>query len=257
MTKNESNLIRLNRFLAMAGISSRRKCDELIQQGKVEVNGQKITQMAYRVNPDKDTIKFEGKVVSVRHEFIYILMNKPLFTVSTAHDEKGRKTVIDLVQIPERLYPVGRLDYNTTGALLITNDGDLTYYLIHPRFEVKKVYRALLNKLIRPIDLHHLQTGIDLDGFKTSPCKIKEIRIIDNCSYLEIEMHEGKNRQIRRMLQALDYEVEELERIEFAGIRVNDLKPGEWRELTSQEVKRLKKLVGQQKERVTSQPVDH
>lgn len=257
MKKSDPTLIRLNRFLAMGGIGSRRKCDELIRQGKVEVNGQQVIQMAFRVNPKRDTVKYNGRIVRITQTFIYILMNKPLFTVSTANDEKGRKTVIDLIQAPgsgpaeERLYPVGRLDFNTTGALLITNDGELTYHLIHPKYEIKKIYRALLNKLIRPIDLHKLQTGVELEGFKTAPCKISEIRIINNCSYLEIEMHEGKNRQIRRMLQALGYEVEELERVEFAGLRVNDLKPGEWRELTAAEVKELKKLVRQQKENIS------
>lgn len=247
MKQNDPNLIRLNRFLALAGIGSRRKCDEFIQQGKVEVNGEKITEMAFRVNPDTDVVKFAGKIVQPTQQFIYILMNKPLHTVCTVDDEKGRKTVIDLIDIPERLYPVGRLDFNTTGALLITNDGELTYYLIHPRFEVKKIYRALLNKLIRPIDLHRFRSGIDLDGFKTAPCKIEEVRIINNCSYLEIEMHEGKNRQIRRMFYALGYEVDELERVEFAGLRVSDLKPGEWRELTDAEVAKLKQLVNEQK----------
>lgn len=259
MKKNDPKSIRLNRFLAMAGIGSRRKCDEFIQQGRVDVNGQRIIQMAVLVNPDKDIVKFDGKIVEARKQFIYVLMNKPLHTVCTVKDEKGRKTVIDLVKMPayglveERLFPVGRLDFNTTGALLITNDGDLTYYLIHPRFEVKKVYRALLDKLIRPIDLHHFQSGLDLEGYKTAPCKIREIRVINNCSYLEIEMHEGKNRQIRRMFQTLGYELDELERVEFAGLHVNDLKPGEWRELTSPEIGELKKIVGRQKENIAAQ----
>ena len=255
MEKSNSKLIRLNRFLAMAGIGSRRQCDEFIRQGRVEVNGQKITRMALIVDTDKDKVKFDGKIVNANRQFIYIMLNKPLFTVCTVNDEKGRKTVVDLIKLPERLYPIGRLDFNTTGALLITNDGDLTYYLIHPRFEVKKVYHALLNKHISPIDLHRFQTGIDLNGFKTAPCKIKEIRVINNCSYLEIEMHEGKNRQIRRMFQELGYEVEELERVEFAGIRVSDLKPGEWRELTVTEVKKLKQLVEHQKEKISETPI--
>jgi len=261
MKKNDSNSIRLNRFLAMAGIGSRRKCDEFIQQGRVEVNGQKPIQMAVLVNPGKDIVKFDGKMVEARKQFIYILMNKPLNTVCTVKDEKGRKTVIDLLRMPayglteERLFPVGRLDFNTTGALLITNDGELTYHLIHPRFEVKKVYRALLDKHIRAIDLHRFQSGMDLDGFKTAPCKIREIRVINNCSYLEIEMHEGKNRQIRRMFQTLGYEVDELERAEFVGLHVSDLRPGEWRELTSNEIKKLKKIVERQKENVARQSV--
>jgi 23S rRNA pseudouridine2605 synthase len=258
MKKSDSNSIRLNRFLAMAGIGSRRKCDEFIKQGRVEVNGKKTIQMAVSVTPGEDTVKFDGKVVEARKQFIYILMNKPLHIVCTVQDEKGRKTVIDLLKIPptglvdERLFPVGRLDFNTTGALLITNDGDLTYHLIHPRFEVKKVYRALLDKHIRPIDLHHFQSGLNLDEFKTSPCKIRELRVIDNCSYLEIEMHEGKNRQIRRMFQALGYEVDELERVEFAGLNVSGLKPGEWRELTADEVRKLKKIVARHKENISA-----
>ena len=177
-------------------------------------------------------------------------MNKPLYYVCTVNDEKGRRTVIDLIKISERLYPVGRLDFNTTGVLLITNDGDLTYYLIHPRFEVKKVYHALLDKRISAIDLHRFQTGIDLNDFKTASCKIKEVRVIDNCSYVEIEMHEGKNRQIRRMFQELGYQVEELNRVEFAGIRTGDLKPGEWRELNKSEIKTLKQLIEYQKEKI-------
>jgi len=257
MKKSDSNSIRLNRYLAMAGIGSRRKCDEFIKQGRVEVNGQKIIQMAVSVTPGEDTVKFDGKIIEARKRFIYILMNKPMHTVCTVQDEKGRKTVIDLLKIPpsglvdERLFPVGRLDFNTTGALLITNDGDLTYHLIHPRFEVRKVYRALLDKLIRPIDLHHFQSGLNLEEFRTSPCKIRELRVINNCSYLEIEMHEGKNRQIRRMFQALGYEVDELERVEFAGLKVNRLKHGEWRELTSDEIKKLKKIVARHKQSIS------
>jgi 23S rRNA pseudouridine2605 synthase len=248
--KDKSNPIRLNRFLALAGIGSRRKCDEFIQQGKIEVNGKQVIHMAFLVDPENDIVKFKGKVLQPRKQFTYILMNKPLHYVCTVSDEKGRRTVIDLVKIPERLYPVGRLDFNTTGVLLITNDGDLTYYLIHPRFEVKKIYHALLDKRLSAIDLHHFQTGIVLNDFKTSACKIKEIRVLNNCSYVEIEMHEGKNRQIRRMFQELGYQVDKLDRVEFAGLKVGDLKPGEWRELSFDEVKKVKKIVEYQKGKV-------
>ena len=242
--------IRLNRFLAMAGVGSRRSCDNYIVEGRVSVNKQPVTRLGVRIDPDVDEVYFDGKRVERVKEFIYILMNKPLRTVTTVKDEKRRKTVIDLLGISERLFPVGRLDYYTSGALLITNDGELAYYLIHPRFEVKKVYRVMLNKIIRPIDLHHFQTGIMLDERKTAPCKVRELRRMGNRSYLEVELHEGRNRQIRRMFDALGYHVEELHRLSFAGLNVTDLKPGEWRELTAKEVEMLKSLVASQKDRV-------
>ena len=246
------NLIRLNRFLAQAGIASRRKCDELIAAGRVKVNGKVVTELGVRINPQKDKVEFDGKEVQIPEYFIYILMNKPRRVLTTARDDRRRRTVLDLLPIRERLFPVGRLDYMTTGALLITNDGEMAYYLTHPKFEVKKVYRVLLNKLIRPIDLHRFQHGIDLGDFKTAPCKAREIRRLDNRSLMEVEIHEGKNRQIRRMFAALGYEVEELHRKEFAGLKVDDLREGDFRELTPSEVKQLKQLIAQQKEKVLS-----
>ncbi len=244
------NTIRLNRFLAMAGVGSRRTCDTYILEGRVTVNDKPVTRLGVRINPNQDRVCFDGKPLESSHKFIYILLNKPIRTVTTVKDEKKRRTVIDLLGIPERLFPVGRLDYYTSGALLITNDGELAYYLMHPRFEVKKIYRVMINKIIRPIDLHHFRNGIVIDGRQTAPCKIREIRRPGNRSYLEVELHEGRNRQIRRMFEVFGYQVEELHRINFAGLSVNDLNPGEWRELTPGEVKRLKELVASQKEKV-------
>ncbi len=244
------NTIRLNRYLAMAGVGSRRTCDNYILEGRVKVNDQPVTRLGVRINPDEDHVCFDGKPLEITRRFIYILLNKPIRTVTTVKDEKKRRTVIDLLGIEERLFPVGRLDYYTTGALLITNDGELAYYLMHPRFEVKKTYRVMLNKIIRPIDLHHFQNGIMINGKQTAPCKAREIRRPGNRSYLEVELHEGRNRQIRRMIEVLGYQVEELHRINFAGLSVNDLNFGEWRELTAREVKMLKELVASQKEKV-------
>ncbi len=253
MEQKEKNRIRLNRFLAMCGVGSRRRCDEIIASGQVKVNGEVVTRMGVRIDPDQDVVEYQGERLTLQQNFIYILLNKPLRTVTTLKDEKHRKTVIDVVNIPERVFPVGRLDFNTTGALLLTNDGELAYFLAHPRFEVPKIYRVLLNKRIRPIDLHHFRTGVVLDGRKTAPCRVEELRIIDNCSYLEVELHEGRNRQIRRMFDVLGYQVKELHRIEFAGLRVSDLKEGEWRLLTEQEVGRLKKLIEERKDEVLSE----
>ena len=250
--KDHHHQIRLNRFLAMAGVGSRRNCDGFILEGRVKVNDKPVVRLGMRVDPETDVVEFDGKIIEPPNERIYILLNKPLRTVTTAKDDKKRRTVIDLIGAPRRLFPVGRLDYNTTGALLITNDGDLTYYLIHPRFQIKKVYRVMLNKVIRPIDLHHFQNGIDLDGRKTMRCKARELRRMGNRSYLEVELHEGRNRQIRRMFEVLGYHVEQLHRNNFAGMEVNDLNPGEWRELTSGEVRKLKALVERNKSEVTN-----
>ena len=245
-----NNLIRLNRFLAMAGIGSRRNCDTYILEGRVTVNDEPADRLGMRVDPENDVVLFDGKPVSPPQNLIYIILNKPLRTVTTAKDDRKRRTVIDLIGAPQRLFPVGRLDYHTTGALLITNDGELAYYLIHPRFQLKKVYRITLNKIIRPIDLHHFQNGVVLDGQKTAPCKAREFRRIANRSCLEVELHEGRNRQIRRMVEALGYQVEELYRVSFAGLHVNDLNPGEWRELSPSELGQLKKLVEAQKNEI-------
>lgn len=246
-TGPKRELIRLNRYLAMAGIGSRRSCDKYISEGRVKVNGEVVTRLGVRVDPERDQVTYDDQPVSPDEEMIYILVNKPLKTVTTARDERNRRTVLDLIGAPRRLFPVGRLDYYTTGALLVTNDGDLAYYLIHPRFEVKKVYRVMLNRIIRAIDLHHFQNGIMLDGKMTAPCKAQELRRMGNRSLLEVELHEGRNRQIRRMFEMLGYHVEELHRIEFAGLNVNNLKTGEWRELTREEVKRLKAEVAEYK----------
>ncbi len=239
--------IRLNRFLAMSGIGSRRKCDDLIAGGAVRVNGKVVTEMGVQVDPSTDVIEFDGQRIESAEKPVYILLNKPRRIVTTASDEKKRRTVLNIVDLRQRVFPVGRLDYNTTGALLLTNDGDLSYFLSHPRYEITKIYHVLLDRRIRPIDLHHFQRGIELDGHKTAACRAEEIRIIDNSSFMEVELHEGRNRQIRRMFEVLGYLVKELHRYEFAGLRVNDLREGEWRRLTPAEVNNLKRLVGKYK----------
>jgi len=236
-------MMRLNKFLAHAGIASRRKCDDLISAGFVRVNGTIVRELGVTIDENKDTVAFKGKEVRLITEYIYVLLNKPKGAVSTASDEFKRNTVLGLIGIPERIYPVGRLDYDTTGVLLLTNDGELTNRLLHPKYKTEKIYHALINQVVRPIDLHKLQKGIELDDEKTLPCEIREIRIVDNCSYLEIKLREGRNRQIRRMFEALNYSVEELDRISFAGITAGRLQPGKWRYLTQNELEELKEGV--------------
>jgi pseudouridine synthase len=238
----EKKEIRLNKYLATCGLGSRRKCDDLIAVGAIKVNGKVITEMGSRIDPDHDIVEYYNKVVQKQDRQVYILLNKPPRVVTTASDEKKRKTVLDLIDVKHRIFPVGRLDYNTTGALLLTSDGKLTYLLTHPKFSVSKVYRVLLDRRIRPIDLHHLRKGIKLDDRMTAPCKAEEIRIIDNASYLEVDLHEGRNRQIRKMMESLGYTVNKLHRIEFAGLRVDNLKVGEWRRLSSLEINQLRQL---------------
>ena len=233
-------MMRLNKYMAQSGVAARRKCDELIAAGKVKVNGETVTQLGTMVDENRDDVQFDGKKLSLYPEFTYIVLNKPLETITSAEDQHRRQTVVELVESDKRIFPVGRLDYNTTGVILLTDDGDLTNQLLHPKFKKPKKYHVLLDKKIKPVDLHQLRNGIELDGKKTLPCKIKEIRIIDNCSLLEVELKEGRKRQIRLMFGALNYTVEELDRIEFAGITYKGLKQGQWRYLTNDEIDSLR-----------------
>jgi 23S rRNA pseudouridine2605 synthase len=235
--------MRLNKFLASAGIASRRKCDDLIQAGRVKVNGEIITTLGHRIDEDSDQIAFDNKVIRSKSDFIYIMLNKPKGVVSTVNDQFKRNTVLDLIPIEQRIFPIGRLDYDTTGLLLLTDDGLLTNQLIHPKYKIKKVYHALLNKAIKPLAVYHLERGIELQGKKTAPCQISEVRVIDNCSLLEVVLYEGRNRQIRRMFNAMGYEVEKLDRIAFGPLTLAGLARGNWRYLSKQEIKRLKNYI--------------
>jgi pseudouridine synthase len=232
-------MMRLNRYLAMAGIASRRKCDELILAKRVKVNGQIVNQLGQKIEEQTDEVLFDNKIVRLPEKFKYILLNKPAGYITTASDEYNRRTVIDLVPVKDRVFPVGRLDYETTGLLLLTNDGDLANQMIHPRYKIEKVYHVLLDKLIKPVALYHLEQGIDIDDRKTAPCKIKQIRVVDNCSLLEIRLLEGRYRQIRRMFEKYDYVVEELDRIALGPLNLSGLKRGEWRYLRQSEVNDL------------------
>ncbi len=233
-------MIRLNKFLAHAGIASRRKCDDYIKQGLVTVNGKRVTTLGVTIDEEKDIITFKDKEVKYKEPGVYLILNKTAGVVSTVKDEFKRDTIMNYIDIPQRVYPIGRLDYETTGVLLLTNDGELTNLLLHPRYKVEKVYHALINKRVRPADLYHLRKGVDLEGEKTLPCEMNEIRIIDNQSFLEIKLRQGINRQIRRMFEAFGYEVEELERISMAGITAHGLNRGEWRFLSDKEISHLK-----------------
>jgi 23S rRNA pseudouridine2605 synthase len=236
-------IIRLNKYLASAGVASRRKCDELILAKRIKVNDALITELGIKIDTEIDRVKLDDHPVFLTEEFIYIILNKPGGYITTVRDQFRRKTVLDLVSIKERIWPVGRLDYNTTGILLLTNDGKLSNFLIHPRYKVLKIYHVLLNKPVKPEDLSHFEQGIVIDGKKTLPCRANEVSRTANRSLIEVGITEGRNRQIRIMFESLGYRVEQLQRIAFGPLKLAGLPAGEWRYLTKKEVELLKKII--------------
>ena len=233
---------RLQKYLAEAGIASRRKCEEYILQEKVKVNGKIVTTLGIKINPDKDKIEYNGKqILKNNNSYTYILLNKPIDYVTTAKDQFGRKTVLDLINIETRLVPVGRLDMYTSGALILTNDGDFVYKITHPKYEITKTYTVTLKGNVTNEEVNQLSNGVDIGGFITSKAKVK-ILMIDkekNKSRLEITIHEGKNREIRRMCEAIGKKVLALHRSKIGNISVKDLKIGTWRYLKQREVDEL------------------
>ncbi|TWP31003.1 rRNA pseudouridine synthase [Apibacter muscae] len=233
--------IRLNKYIANSGICSRREADLFIQNGVVKVNGKIITEFGYQVMPG-DEVFFDGRYIRPEKN-VYVLLNKPKSYISTTKDEKARKTVMDLVAnaSPYRLYPVGRLDRQTTGVLLLTNDGDLTKKLTHPSHEVKKIYHVTLNKKVSVSDFDQLLEGI---RFEEGIAKVDKVSYIEGSPKNEVgvEIHIGWNRIVRRMFEKLGYEVEKLDRVMFAGLTKKNLKRGYWRILTELEVNNLKML---------------
>lgn len=226
---------RLQKIIARAGICSRREAENLILAGRVTVDGKIITELGYKADLNQK-IRVDGKLLSFDTKKIYIMLNKPRGYVSTAHDERGRKTILDLIDVSERVYPVGRLDLNSEGLILLTNDGELTNALIHPRFEVEKTYRAKISGDITEEKLDLLRAGIELDDGLTSPAEI----FLLGKDLVEITIHEGRNRQVRRMFAAIGCDVKRLRRIKFANLTLDGLKVGKFRELTAEEVKKLK-----------------
>ncbi|MCX8020646.1 MAG: rRNA pseudouridine synthase [Chitinophagaceae bacterium] len=234
------SLIPLNKFLSHAGIASRREAADLIRAGKVKVNGELITEPGFKVNP-KDEVRYLGKKVIPSKHFVYILLNKPKDCITTTRDPEGRKTVMDIIRnaTAERVFPVGRLDRNTSGVLLLTNDGELAQMLTHPSHQIKKVYQVTLNKSLAPADFERLKKGIMLEDGEAAVDDIAYINVNDR-SQLGVEIHSGRNRIIRRMFEHLGYEVKYLDRVVFAGLTKKNLPRGKWRFLTPQEVRNLK-----------------
>jgi 23S rRNA pseudouridine2605 synthase len=235
--------VRLNRFLAMAGIGSRRKNDDLILSGVVKVNGRVVQELGVQVRIGKDKVSVQGELVNLEEKLVYILLNKPKDTITTTSDEKGRTTVMKYVRVKERIFPIGRLDRNTTGVLLFTNDGDLANALIHPKFEIEKMYRVTLERQVTDEDLKKLRKGIYLED---GPAKASTAEMIDGSKRKKVllTLREGRNREVRRMFEALGYDVRQLDRVSFAGLTPLGLPRGASRYLTHSEVNYLKRLTG-------------
>ena len=232
---------RLQKYLANCGIASRRKCEEYILQGKIKVNGEIITELGKKVNPEKDIIEFENKPVRENTKKIYILLNKPIGYVTTSDDQFGRDTVLDLVKVRERIVPVGRLDMYTSGALILTNDGDFVYKVTHPKHEIEKTYTVTVKGIVQNSEVEQLRQGVQIEDYTTKPAKVKILKTDTekDISRLEITIHEGKNRQVRRMCEAVGRKVLALHRSKIGNIGVKDLELGKWRYLNSREVEQL------------------
>lgn len=234
-------LERLQKYIANSGVTSRRKAEELILSGHVKVNGIIITELGTKVSPSKDVVEVNNKKITEAQNFVYIKLYKPEGYVTTVKDQFNRKTVIDLINIKERIYPIGRLDYNTSGLLLLTNDGDLANKLMHPKYEIYKTYVAETTGQISLESIERLKSGVIIDGYKTAPAKVKLLKNSPSSSTVQISIYEGKNRQVRKMLDSVGHTVKKLERISFGEITLDSLKPGQWKLLGNDEIKYLKK----------------
>ena len=233
--------IRLQKYLAEAGIASRRKAEEFILQGKVKVNGQVVTELGTKVQPQKDEVKYENKIVQIEDKKIYILLNKPIGYVTTVKDQFHRDSVLDLVKVKERLVPVGRLDMYTSGALILTNDGDFVYKVTHPKHEIDKTYTVTLSGIVDAEKVEKLRKGVDIGGYITKPAKVKILKTDEekNITRLEITIHEGKNRQVRKMCEGIGHKVIALHRSAISGIKVKNLELGKWRYLSKEETRKI------------------
>lgn len=230
--------IRLQKYLAECGVDSRRKCEQYISDGKVKVNGKVVMELGTKVNPEKDIVEYDNHQIKKEDKNIYILLNKPIGYVTTVKDQFQRETVLNLINIKERIVPVGRLDMYTSGALILTNDGEFVYKVTHPKHEIEKTYTVTIKGIIQNNEIEQLKKGVKIDEYITKPAKVKILKtdIEKNISRIEIIIHEGKNRQVRKMCEAVGRKVLALHRSKIGTINVKNLKIGEWRYLKKQEI---------------------
>ena len=237
----DNEQIRLQKFLAEAGIASRRKCEQLILDGKISVNGQTVQELGTKIVPNVDKITYCGKPVENQENKVYILLNKPIGYVTTAKDQFNRDTVLNLVKVKERIVPVGRLDMYTSGALILTNDGEFVYKVTHPKHEITKTYTVTVKGIIQNEEVEKLRQGVQIEDYTTRPAKVKILKtdLEKDISRLEITIHEGKNRQVRKMCESVGRKVLALHRSKIGNIGVKDLKIGTWRYMKKQEIESL------------------
>lgn len=234
-------MVRLQKYMAACGVASRRKSEEYILEGRVTVNGAVVKELGFKVDPAMDRVYFNGELIEMEQEKVYILLNKPTGYITSVKDQFDRQTVLDLIQgVDARIYPVGRLDYDTSGLLILTNDGELTKQITHPSHKVEKTYTARVSGRVSKTDLARLQAGVDIGGYVTAPCKAKILSQGRESTDVELTIHEGKNRQVRRMMDAIGHPVQKLDRAAIGKIRKGDLKVGAWRMLTDKEIAYLK-----------------
>ncbi|ARK30241.1 Ribosomal large subunit pseudouridine synthase B [Halalkalibacter krulwichiae] len=243
MVHEVKEMERLQKVIAQAGITSRRKAEQLIIEGKVKVNGKVVRELGVKVTPNKDEIEVEGVPID-REEPVYYLLYKPSGVISSVSDDKGRTVVTDFLEIEQRVFPVGRLDYDTSGAILLTNDGEFANVLMHPKYKVEKVYVAKVKGIPSREKLKELQNGIKLEDGMTAPAKVKMMSLDKkkNTAIIRIVIHEGRNRQVRRMFEAIDHPVIKLKREQYSFLTLKGLNPGDARQLKPIEVKHLKEL---------------
>ena len=236
-------IVRLQKYIAMSGLASRRAAESMIDEGRVKVNGKKVTEQGVKIEIGCDSVTVDNKPVEIKDKKYYIMLNKPAGYVSTAKDQFDRPTVVDLVKedVGTRIFPVGRLDNETEGLLLMTNDGDFTYKITHPKFQKDKTYIAVINGGITVPDLNRLRRGVRVEDYTTSPAEVEILDAAGGKTAVKITIHEGRNRQVRKMFAALGYTVSGLKRIKIGELELGNLPVGRWRHLTSHEINCLLK----------------
>ena len=236
--------MQLNKYLASCGVASRRKANHAIMEGRVELNGERVRRLGVTIDPRCDVVRLDGKILELSRRRRYVLLHKPEGVITSAADGRGRKTVIDLVGADERIFPVGRLDLDTEGVLLLTDDGDLAYRLTHPKFEIEKAYEAVVEGCVNADSVRALTRGVSIGPGVRVKADVEIIELGSDQSRIEVRIHEGKKRQIKRMMKAVGHPVMYLKRRVFAGLTVDDLEKGAWRELNDGEVDRLYEMTG-------------
>lgn len=231
--------MRLNKFLASSGIASRRKCDQLITEGKISVNGKPVTELGLVINEKKDKVFYEGRQVFLPSSFIYIKLNKPKGYACTASDEKGRKTIYELVPTEERLFSIGRLDYETEGLIILTNDGDFANKVAHPKYSIDKEYQVTIEGEMKESELAVLRKGVVIDGERMPTAKVEFMSFDGKFTKVSVVINEGMNRQVRRMFEAIGKTIKLLKRVRIGKVKLGGVRRGSWRDLTTEELDSL------------------